>query len=901
MSKKGFLALLLAVVMVFTFAACGTTPDATTSNDGEGTDVSGEVKEEFKGAKTKLVDKGETEYVIIRSKKGTDYETTVAVDLKDKISKVSDGDMKLSNDQKDPNTYEILIGSARGANEGLAENEWKVSHDGNTFIITGGSDKALEKAYNYFMFQFLDCDWFTTEFTTKESIEVPKEFTHEDVYLTREEFYAVTKLIKYPEYPEEAISRNYDYSIKVTQGSETIEIPVYNETVGSNYFVNNIKDGDIHRRYAEFAFSGDPVTIEVTSNLDMESVAVMPSSEGIDFTVNGNVITYQIDEPQTTLVKLNNDKDTILTIFAEYPEYEDDIPNRSLETVHFYEAGFHEIEGGEILLSSNETLYIAPGAVVKARVRVSGMDVKICGRGTLLESSPNRTKADKVNYMVEMSNASRVILEGIKIVDAHTFNITMTSCANIDIHDVKVLSNQISTDGLSWWAKNTDIHVYDCYWYVSDDVFVVGGDCQGENLVENCIVGSDYGVFTPTVTGGGITFKNIDLFRCGRFIKVINKGGGAPTYIENIFAEDVDSFSSIVGYEDGGESATRTYFLKNVSINGLGDGKDLISGSGDRDLDVTFENVYVNGNLVTNSSNVGGKGVAKVQFVSGGTKEDAKVGCDSNTAVTPYTAAKVFVGFEQVQPELPIFTQDGQPYVAVKEILKKLDFENIKLDGNKLTFSYGTQTYEVVAGEKGTLSAAPIIKDGAFCVPMDFFQKVLGTPAMYKGALKRLDITNIAREGNLLENGDMEEGMTSDWITRWFTPMYLSTDAHSGQYAMRTCVTPDAYEPGAANGIYQDIADVIRRYGVGQYKISAWVKKTPECDSTVIEMGVTAYYSTGKTSVKIKPTTEWQLMEYTFTYSGNPENQLMYYFYVGYADGQHKEFIIDDMKLEKIR
>lgn len=900
MKKRGLLALLLAVVMVFTFAACGTTPDATTSDAGANTDVSGEVKEEFKGAKTKLTDKGETEYVIVRNKKGSDYETEVAVDIKDKISKVGGADMKLSNDAKDPNAYEILIGSARGANEGLAENEWKVSHDGNTFVITGGSDKALEKAYNYFMYQFLDCDWFTTEFTTKDSIEVPKEFEHKDVYLTREEFYEVTKLIKYPEYPEEAISRDYDYSIKITQGSESIEIPVYNETVGSNYFVNNIKDGDIHRRYAEFAFSGDPVTIEVTANLDFESVAVMPSSKGIDFAVNGNVITYKIDKPQTTMIKLNNDKDSLLTIFAEYPEYEDDIPNRALETVHFYEAGFHEIEGGEIILGSNETLYLAPGAVVKARVKVSGMDVNICGRGTLLESSPNRTKSNKVNYMVEISNASRINLEGIKIVDAHCFNITLTSCSNVDIHDVKVLSNQISTDGLSWWAKNTDIHVYDCYWYISDDIFVVGGDCQGENLVENCIVGSDYGVFTPTVTGGQITFKNIDIFRCGRFIKVINKGGGAPTYLENIYAEDVPSFSTIVGYEDGGQSATRIYHLKNVSINGLADGKELITGSGNRDLEVTFDNVYVNGNAVTKSTNIGGKGVAKVE-VTTGNKEDAKVGCNTEKKVTPYTTSKVFVGFEQVTPEIPLFTENGAPFVAVKEILKKLDFENIKLDGNKLTFSYGTQNYEVVAGEKGNLSAAPVIKDGAFCVPVDFFKTVLGTTAMYKGALNRLDITNIAREGNLLENGDMEEGMTPDWITRWFTPMYLSTDAHSGQYAMRTCVTPDDYEPGAANGIYQDIADVIRRYGIGQYKISAWVKKTPECDSKTIEMGVTAYYTPGKTCVKITPTEEWQLMEYTFTYSDNPEKLLMYYFYIGYADGQHKEFIIDDMKLEKIK
>ena len=906
MKKVRLLSMLLVAAMLFSLAACGgdtAVTDSTPSTD-ETASQGGEVS--FSGEKTAFVSNGQTEYVVVRNKNGTDYETDVAVDIKDRIAKISGADAKLMSDTKEKNTYEILIGSARGANEGLAENEWKVSHDGNSLVIAGGSDKALEKAYAFFMEQFFNCTWLDVDLEKKDTIEIPEDFEHTAVYQTKEEFLSETRLIEYPEYPEEAIPRDYDYYVKVTQGNKTIEIPVYNRTIGSNYFISNMVDGDVHRRYAEFGFSGDPVTIEVTANISFDKVSVMPSSKGIDFTVNKNVITYTIDEPQTTMVKLNDDRDTILAIFAEAPEYEDDIPNRALASTYYFDPGYHEIEGGEIILQSNESLYIAPGAVVKARVKVSGKDVTIAGRGTLLESSPNRTKADKVNYMIQIENSSNVNLSGIKIVDAHTFNITMTSCKDITIHDVKVLSNQISTDGLSWWAKNTNIHVYDCFWHVSDDIFVVGGNCEN-NLVENCIVGSDYGVFTPTVTGEGILFKNIDVFRCGRLVKIINNGGDALTTMENIYAEDIDSCGPIFDFAPG-KDVTRKYVLKNVSINGPKATTQIISTNGNSGLEVTFDNVWVNGKKIekTTSFSEASKNSYKVTVTDANDKNAAKVGVD-NVKSAKYSAETLYIENLKVDSALETFTENSTQYVSAKEVLTALDFTNFKIDGSKFTFEYKDEKYELNVGSKDvtangkklTLAAPVVLKRDSVCIPLDFFKTVLGISATYSVSEKRVTVENIKRTGNLLRNGDMEEGMTTDWITRWFTPMYLSTDAHSGKYAMRTYVDPESYEPSSANGIYQDIANVIRRYGNGKYKITCWVKKTAEnSDSSIIEMGITPYYSPDGKSVKIKPTTEWQKMEYTYDCNLKIEDMLTLYFYVGYADGNHKQFIIDDMTME---
>ena len=509
--------------------------------------------------------------------------------------------------------------------------------------------------------------------------------------------------------------------------------------------------------------------------------------------------------------------------------------------------------------------------------------------------------------MIEIQDSARVDISGIKIVDAHTFNITMTSCTDVTIHDVKVLSNQISTDGLSWWAKNTNIHVYDCYWHVSDDIFVVGGNCVN-NLVENCIVGADYGVFTPTTTGDGILFKNIDVFRCGRLVKIINNGGEAVTTMENIYAEDIDSCGSLFDFSPG-KDCTRKYVLKNVSINGPKATTQIISTNGNSGLEVTFDNVWVNGKKIekTTDFSEASKNSYKVTVTDANDKKAAKVGVD-NVKSAKYSAETLYIENLKVDSALETFTENSTQYVSAKEVLTALDYTNFKFDGSKFTFEYKDEKYELNVGSKDvtangkklTLAAPVVLKRDSVCIPLDFFKTVLGVNATYSVSEKRVEIENIERTGNLLRNGDMEEGMTTDWITRWFTPMYLSTDAHSGKYAMRTYVNPEeSYDPGSENGIYQDIANVIRRYGNGKYKLTCWVKKTAQnSDSSIIEMGITPYYSPNGKSVKIRPTTEWQKMEYTFDCNLKIEDMLTLYFYVGYADGDHKQFIIDDMTME---
>ncbi len=116
----------------------------------------------------------------------------------------------------------------------------------------------------------------------------------------------------YPEYPEE-LPRNYDYIVSVSDGEGEYTIPVYNSTRKDNAYHGNAGSA---RRFCEFGFSGT-VTVKVTSRLAMNSAALLPTSEGVNCSVSGNTITFTLDEPKNLALRLNDNDDTILSIFAE--------------------------------------------------------------------------------------------------------------------------------------------------------------------------------------------------------------------------------------------------------------------------------------------------------------------------------------------------------------------------------------------------------------------------------------------------------------------------------------------------------------------------------------------------------------------------------------------------------
>ena len=710
-----------------------------------------------------------------------------------------------------------------------------------------------------------------------------------------------TTLIKYPEIPEDKLPRDYAYSVRIIQGNNVIDLPVYDPIVASDYFTRSINNWDMNRRYAEFAFTGDPVTIEVTVHSDFDRYTIMPSSKKIPSKINGNVITYTITEPCTTVVKINNDKDSHLTIFAEAPETER--PDKNDENVIYFEAGYHEIEGGVIKLTSNQTLYLEPGALVKARVTATGENIKICGRGAFTESNPKRGDWGGTSYFCTLSNVTNGTVEGVRFLEAHCFNLVTWKGGNLLFDNVKLLCNQVSTDGLSVFGGVDGLTMRNCYFNVSDNVFVIGsGDGDVNNLlVEDCIVITSYAFLYPqhSLSGDPIVFRNIDVLNYGTFLKhqyprELGYDKDVQLILENCTAVDSEQTLSVFTITHG-RDGIKNFVFKNVSLPAFKSETSLYINTHDSEKNytgdditnttITFDNVWVGGKLLTKEE------VATRDTLDYSEEKNNKVIFtdinDKSAVVTERNdvildskvfVPAVYVGDRRIECKYQPVVSGNTASVSAYEILDVLGFENIKYANKKLTFSYGTKTYELaVEDEKAmvdtkTLSAA--IKTGI---------DIQGT---------KVRIENIQRGDNLLRDPDFEAGLTMNWVTRNFTKFELSNEAQSGNNAIRI----GAYSWGSDGGIYQDVDDIIRQYGNGTYKITAWVKKaSAECDSTYIRIGIATDWSVSKYA-QIDLTDEWQQIEFTYKHTTGTSHKGIN-LVIGQCNGTTRDVLVDNVSM----
>ena len=241
-------------------------------------------------------------------------------------------------------------------------------------------------------------------------------------------------------------------------------------------------------------------------------------------------------------------------------------------------------------------------------------------------------------------------------------------------------------------------------------------------------------------------------------------------------------------------------------------------------------------------------------------------------------APAVYVGARKIESKYQPVVSGKTASVSAWEILDVLGFEDIKYANKKLTFSYGTKTYELA------------VEDEKAMVDTKILANTIKTDIEIQGT--KVKIENIVRGDNLLRDPDFEAGITMNWVTRNFTKFELSDDAHSGKNAIRI----GAYSWGNDGGIYQDIVETIRQYGNGKYKITAWVKKaSAECDSTYIRLGVATDWSVSKYA-QIDLTDEWQMIEYTYNHTTGTNHKGIN-LVIGQCNGKTRDVLVDNVSM----
>ena len=289
-----------------------------------------------------------------------------------------------------------------------------------------------------------------------------------------------------------------------------------------------------------------PVKIEIESARSFQEVIIRPLSKKIVPEICGHTISFTIPECGQYTVELDGWHKP-LTIFAN-PDVNFDV-NPEDPNVIYFPAGVHR--PGEIVLESNQTLYIDSGAVVYGSVTaIQAENIRILGYGILDGSMEKRTDftspvpfdgsrspyeynllcvknhlpdpaeppvkgsvllkdrktfeayltdTKQLKSCIRLYQCTNCRVVGVTLRDAPTYTVIPANCENVVFDNIKIIGNwRYNSDGIDFFNSRNCV-VKNSFLRCFDDCIVlkgiVGWDTWNmENiLVENCVLWCDWG------------------------------------------------------------------------------------------------------------------------------------------------------------------------------------------------------------------------------------------------------------------------------------------------------------------------------------------------------------------------------------------------------------------------
>jgi hypothetical protein len=271
-------------------------------------------------------------------------------------------------------------------------------------------------------------------------------------------------------YPAPAGSPQSDeYAVTVRQGPRMHDSFVY-EVAARKTDTNLSEDTS----WTSFEASG-PVTVSVRKlHGTATGCLVRPGSARIRTTFAENTCTFRLWRPANVSVEFapetTNPIGHPMLVFANPPEA--DVPPADDPDVLYLGPGVHDL--GVVQLRSNQTVYVAPGAWVKAAFKGAGVhNVVIRGRGIidggwldtgnqddnkgrpgLIDIDCNAPDLPPHAECTPEFNSSNIVVDGLTFVNGPRFNVRVMG-DHITVHNVKVMSWWYSTDCI--WAGHQSL------------------------------------------------------------------------------------------------------------------------------------------------------------------------------------------------------------------------------------------------------------------------------------------------------------------------------------------------------------------------------------------------------------------------------------------------------------
>lgn len=615
------------------------------------------------------------------------------------------------------------------------------------------------------------------------------------------------QLILYPEF-DARIERDYLYSVSVTQGAQTATLPVYNHTEDSCVNRNPV-DGrcaDEFRRFSSFAFAGDGVRVDIKVNRDFEDYAVMPARKHFRHSYHDGVISVYLDHPDYFVVRLDGKDHTILSILADEPETE--IPTADDHTIIV--SGWQEVEGGILKLTEpHTTVYIPAGAVLNARIQVLANDCRILGRGAIVDPAGDIYRYNVTELgcgsaggVLLMRAVDRTLVDGIHLLDSKAFNVEVIgkwpdgwSHDNV-VRNVKILSTQMSSDGITFCYNARNSRAEHCFVYCGDNALVYEDYAHYRDIT----IGTTCNALYPQTDERDSSVEDVYVFRADEgLINATMKGDDGITRLENhtirnFSAADVTFTPYFLFVEIPKAAPVVTtgvgLTLENVWLRPLKETRThgFYSTIAAGDYKVTMKNVAIGGNLLKDATpeNVGGELDPKGQsfrYLTEGNFDPAIVQVPET--VHYKKQMNVFVGKELILFRDPILCEGKDILLPAYEMQAELRTEKmascVKRDGT------------------GYLRAADLVNSG------------MAKAVSLTG--NRLTVTPNDNMGNLLLP---DSGIVSKFTEHVCYACDLVTLRENGEIVYRVINT----HKNGWSGLFRIVAGEIRKYGAGTYRLT---------------------------------------------------------------------------------
>jgi len=424
------------------------------------------------------------------------------------------------------------------------------------------------------------------------------------------------KVVTYPAPAGEVLSSEYQVQAAGRQ------VDVYMARVLDPPFAGKEWDYGGSYSFANFDASG-PVTVRIVSKRPLGNVAIRPLSSAVRSTlVDDHTLNLTLDQPRKLSVEPDGKKGPLL-LFAN--PLETDAPKPDDKNVVYFGPGVHKPE--KILLQSNQTLYIAGGAVVKAEVLAEGTNIRIQGRG-ILDGSDWEWRKGPIGNLIAIRNSTDVEVTGITLRGSSHWTIVPKSCQRVTVRNVKLCNSRVQNDDGINPCNSQDVLITDCFIRSDDDCVALKGldfSAQNSNVeritVENSILWCDrariflLGHESRAAFMRNVTLRNLDIIHFTMTPFLLEPG-------EDMRLEDINIEDIRIHGEGQGELVRlrpvvnqymrkkvpgfiRNVHFKNVVLEGQpGDYLVQIEGADpEHDVnDVVFEGVSIAGSKLTEES-----------------------------------------------------------------------------------------------------------------------------------------------------------------------------------------------------------------------------------------------------------------------------------------------------------